>query len=217
MEKLSVEINFTVWSEVFACPECSSDVVFLEEALDEKTQSVNKIFDCPSCSVKLTRRSLERKYQSSIDKATGAAIRGPTRKPIIIDYSVGGKSYQKKPDLADLSRIANIEEMTLPGGMPVYRMMHAPVGNERWGDEWRSGVAAFTHIHHLFLPRSGHALSALWANVSRISDVDVRRGLYFFIEQAIWSMSLLNRYSTDRVLSSKPIYVRPYSASISTC
>ena len=33
-------INFTVWSEVFTCPECAGEVEFLEEALDDENKSV---------------------------------------------------------------------------------------------------------------------------------------------------------------------------------
>ena len=40
-------INYTVWSEVFACPECAREVVFVEEALDQETKQVRDEFPCP--------------------------------------------------------------------------------------------------------------------------------------------------------------------------
>lgn len=192
--KTVCRINFTVWSEVFSCPECSGDVVFLDEALDDETKGVKKEFECPHCSTKLTRRSLERRFESSLDKGTGQAIKSPTRKPIIIEYSLNGKSLQKKPDAADLERLAKIDALPLPAALPLDRMMHAPLGQERWGDEWRSGVAAFTHVHHLFLPRAALSLAGLWGRASNVKDDGLRNALLFFVEQAIWSMSLLNRY-----------------------
>jgi hypothetical protein len=187
-------INFTVWSEVFSCPECSGDVVFLDEALDEDTKGVKKEFDCPHCRTKLTRRSLERKFQSSVDRGTGQIIKSPTRRPIIIDYTFNGKSFQKKPDQEDLINISKIDELMLPADLPLDRMMHAPLELERWGDEWRSGVAAFTNIHHIFLPRAAHALAGLWWRAKNTEEIGLRSALIFFVEQAIWSMSLLNRY-----------------------
>ena len=33
-------LEYTVWSEVFTCPECAGDVVFVAEALDSETQRV---------------------------------------------------------------------------------------------------------------------------------------------------------------------------------
>ena len=37
--KTKGRINYTVWSEVFTCPECGDEVVFLEEALDQDKRS----------------------------------------------------------------------------------------------------------------------------------------------------------------------------------
>ena len=34
--KTKGRIEYTVWSEVFACPECVGDVVFFEAALDDE-------------------------------------------------------------------------------------------------------------------------------------------------------------------------------------
>ena len=36
-EETKGRINYTVWSEVLICPNCSAEVVFLSEALDEDT------------------------------------------------------------------------------------------------------------------------------------------------------------------------------------
>lgn len=187
-------INYTVWSEVFSCPECSGDVVFLDEALDEDTKGVRKEFECPHCKTRLTRRLLERKYLSSVDRGTGQITRSPTRRPIIIDYSLNGRAFQKKPSPDDLKRIAKIDALPLPAALPLDRMMHAPLDQVRWGDEWRSGVAAFTNVHHLFLPRAALSLAGLWHRAANTKDKGLRSALLFFVEQAIWSMSLLNRY-----------------------
>src|SRR5690606_36997495 len=52
----------------------------------------------------------------------------------------------------------------------------------------------FTHVHHLFLPRQAHSLAALWRRALSEPDSDTRRMLLFWVEQAIWGMSVLNRY-----------------------
>jgi hypothetical protein len=51
-------INYTVWSEVFSCPECSGEVVFFNAALDKETQKIKASFPCPHCKAELTKRSL---------------------------------------------------------------------------------------------------------------------------------------------------------------
>src|SRR5690606_30255582 len=72
---LTGRINYTVWSDVFTCPECAGDVVFWDAAVDEKAGAVRDEFDCPHCSSKLTKRGMERAWVSRVDDATKQPIR----------------------------------------------------------------------------------------------------------------------------------------------
>src|SRR5690606_38624605 len=54
--KTKCRINYTVWSEVFTCPNCAGEIVFAEEALDE-TMRVQDEFPCPHCGAALDKRS----------------------------------------------------------------------------------------------------------------------------------------------------------------
>ena len=188
-------INFMVWSEIFSCPECSSEVNFVEEALDEETKRVQAEFPCPGCGATLTKKRLERLYETRLDASSGASVRSPKRKPVLINYSVSKKKYEKTPDENDLEILRRLENMPLPSEVPTNRMMNSPKDVEVWGDEWRAGVAAFSHIHHLFLPRAAHALAVMWRSVHLERSVRLRNMLLFFVEQTILGMSLMNRYS----------------------
>ncbi len=53
-------INYTVWSEVFSCPECAGEVVFTREALDMRTKRVRPSFPCPGCGILLKKRMMGR-------------------------------------------------------------------------------------------------------------------------------------------------------------
>ncbi len=207
--KTKGRINFTVWSEIFSCPECSGDVVFLEEALDEESKAVRKTFPCPHCRAELTRRRLERSTEASFDRALDKMVSAPKRRPVRINYSVGGAVFEKEPDQHDRELIGKIEELGVPAGLPTDRMMHAPADTAKWGDEWRAGVAAFSHVHHFFLPRPSRALARLWQLAAGEQNLSLRHSLLFFVEQAIVGMSLLNRYApshfsqVNRVMSGR--------------
>jgi predicted RNA-binding Zn-ribbon protein involved in translation (DUF1610 family) len=54
--KTKARIEYTVWSEVFTCPDCAGEVVFLDEALDSETKRVRDIFPCPHCGSELTKK-----------------------------------------------------------------------------------------------------------------------------------------------------------------
>ncbi len=72
--KTKGRINYTVWSEIFTCPECAAEVNFVKEALDEETKRVHGSFPCPHCGVELTKDNLERSFETRIDPVTGAAM-----------------------------------------------------------------------------------------------------------------------------------------------
>ncbi len=187
-------INYTVWSEVFTCPDCSSEVVFLEQALDPATKKVKEAFPCPSCHSRLSKRRLDQRLVQHYDGIRGTSFTAPKRVAVMIEYTVDGTKHTKSLDAADRKLVQRINDAPSPGGMPHDRMMHAPEG-EPWGDEWRAGVAAFTHVNHLFLPRSCHAVAAIWSRAENWPNHRVRNMLYFFVEQAIWGMSLMSRYA----------------------
>jgi hypothetical protein len=187
------KINFTVWSEVFSCPECVGDVNFLHEALDPTTKKTATEFPCPHCGAGLTRRRLERLSDTKFDTALNETVALPRREAVLINYTVGTQTYEKQPDAADLHTIDKICSMPLPEALPTVRMMHSSGDCKRWGDEWRAGVAAFTHMHHLFVPRAANAMAALWQKAGD-APPDIRLHLLWMVEQAIWTMTTLNRY-----------------------
>ena len=74
--KTKGRINYTVWSEVFSCPECAGEVVFTKEALDMRTKRVRATFPCPQCAMLLKKRDLDRLSATRIDPVNPPGIRG---------------------------------------------------------------------------------------------------------------------------------------------
>ena len=183
-------INYTVWSEVFSCPECAGEVVFLREALDQETMRVRTAFPCPSCRAALSRKRLERLYGSRYDAALGGTIRTPKRIPVLINYSVGKMRYTKPCDDDDFETLRTIEAQNPSPWIPLDKLPYMHMTHERARMD-RGGI---THLHHFFLPRAAHALAALWRGAQACNEPRLRNMLLFFVEQAIWGMSVLNRY-----------------------
>ncbi len=183
-------INYVVWSEIFACPECAGDVDFISEALDPVTKKTRDNFPCPRCRVQLTKYKLERVFVTSIDQATGSPRSHVRLKPILINYSVGKATFEKKPDDADLQIMDGVDRLPLPSEMPAVDFP--------FQDMWeapRLRSRGITATHHLFLPRQSQALSFMWRQAGLIPDGRLRNAVLFFVEQAIWGMSLLARYA----------------------
>ena len=149
-------INYTVWSDVFVCNECAGEVVFWDEAVDEKNGKVHDSFPCPHCNAELTKRRLERAWVNKYDVAIGETVKQAKQVPVQINYSVSGISgrFEKKPDESDIALITKIESEDIPYWHPSSRMIE---GRETR----RNDPIGITHVHHFYTKRNLRVLATL--------------------------------------------------------
>src|SRR5690606_13058591 len=83
------KIEYVIWSDVFACPECSEEIIFWKTAVDIQGGKVLSNFSCPACRAKLTKRNLEKKYVSTYDPS----LKQPDRKSTRLNSSHVKTSY----------------------------------------------------------------------------------------------------------------------------
>lgn len=182
-------IEYTVWSEIFTCPDCASEINFLEEALDKDSKRVHDTFPCPHCGAELNKDRLDRVLENRIDPVTNEPWRRVKFKPALIVYKIGNTRYEKVPDELDRSLLKRIESMPLPATIPTNRL---PIENMYHGS--RIAPKGFSCVHHFFLPRAAQAMGLLWEKAKAFPDSRIRAFLLFMVEQAIWGLSVLNRY-----------------------
>ncbi|KFB72161.1 MAG: putative methylase [Candidatus Accumulibacter phosphatis] len=188
--KTKGRIEYTIWSQIYSCPECAGEVNFVEEALDEDSKRVKDSFPCPHCSAELTKQKMDKLFVSQVDKATGKTIQTPKRQPTLISYLLGSARHEKTPDKFDLDVLERIASMGAPIRLPTIEIPPMHMTHERA----RMDYSGITHIHHFYLPRAAHALSKLWEKADAFGDSRLRSMLIFFVEQGIRGMSVLNRY-----------------------
>ena len=193
-------INYTVWSQIFACPNCGQEIIFLKEALDPATKSVKESFPCPNCRVQLTKDSLEKVMETLPDPATGAAWQRIRFVPAIINYSIGKAKYEKEPDAADLKTLEAIEVMQIPVSVPTNAF---PIQQMSHGS--RLAPKGVTHVHHLYLPRTAQALGRLWAKAGALEDVRLRNILHFWLDSHLVNLSIENRYRPEVSFPYNPL------------
>ena len=187
--KTKGRISYTVWSEVFSCPDCAGEIVFVHEALETDTGRTRSAFPCPHCSAELTKPRLIRSFDTLIDPATGAPWKRIQLRPLLIKYTVGKARYEKKPDEHDLLLLERITALPIPSEVPTTRL---PIENMYHGS--RLAPKGITHVHHLFPSRSSHALASMWRQASVHPDRSLRNALKIFVDQSIWNLTILNRY-----------------------
>ena len=182
-------INYTVWSEVFSCPTCSGEVVFTAAALDEATQRVADVVACPHCGAEARKEQMQLLFETFVDPASGAPGRRPKRVPVLIHYTAGQQKHSKTPDVEDLRVLKRLSDLPLPEAVPTDRLPDCQMTRVGLMQTTRS-----TAVHRMYLPRAAQAIGQLWQKALGIKDPRLRNIALFFVEQAIWTMSLLNRY-----------------------
>lgn len=147
-------INYTVWSDVFICPSCGEEIVFWDVAVNKEDGQVLNEFKCHSCGAILKKNNLERAKTTVYDRALKEFITQAKQVPVLINYTVNGKRYEKKPDEFDLRLIQKIDDMDIPYWYPTNRM---PEGDE----SRRNDKYGITHVHHFYIKRNLWVLSCL--------------------------------------------------------
>ncbi|MFZ5823439.1 MAG: DNA methyltransferase [Bacillota bacterium] len=184
------QIEYTIWSEVFRCPHCGSKISFLEATLDPDTQRVADVFQCHSCSTELRKSSLDKVVETVYDPVLNATVSRPSRTPYRIIYRLGDERFEKVPDDEDLRLLADLSASPVPFRVPSTPIPYMHMSHERA----RLDLAGITHVHHFFMLRPLLALGYLWEQAEQITDVRLRNAVLFLVEQAVWTMSILNRY-----------------------
>jgi hypothetical protein len=181
-------LDYVVWSEVFTCPACADPVVFYEVALNQETGRVREAFRCPTCGKELTKDTAERR-KFPVRTLIGDITERIDLRPVAIHYRAGGQKKSKKPDDADLALLRRIGSLPLPGPVPTNEL---PLDAMYHGS--RLGPKGFTRVHHFWGDRALIALAALWKACNEEPDPLTRLALLFWVEQAFWGLSWMNRF-----------------------
>lgn len=131
------QVNYTVWSDVFICPNCANELVFWEAAVDHKSWQVSEDFHCLACQVQVSKRALERAWILHIDEFTGSPVRTAKQIPVLIHYKVSGHTRTKAPDTLDAQLLAKIDGSQNPYWIPNSRL---PSG-DKMSDPRSVGIA----------------------------------------------------------------------------
>lgn len=179
-------IRYTVWSEVFTCPECGEEATLYAAAADPARGVVRDRFPCPHCGASCSKREMRRAFVERWDPLLGEHVRQVRIEPVLIRYAMGRKTFDKAPDDYDRALLASMEEVRAPYPVPVARLPE--------GDKTREPIAlGLTHVHHLYTPRSLFVLAGFAARARAVGGPVGHRLLMAFTGVAQGD-SMLNRY-----------------------
>jgi DNA modification methylase/rubredoxin len=213
-DRVKGKINYTVWSDVFLCPQCGAEMVFWDVAVDHENGQIRDDWHCPGCDALLSKsprkgsRALrvERAFETKYDRAIGQTVRQAKQVPVRINYSVGKKRYEKRPDAADLALLEKIENSDIPYLFPTYRM---PDGDE----SRRNDEIGLTHVHHFYTRRNLWALAAIFSRIKRFYDKRIYNFLALWFTSQLINISILNRFRPNVSFPYNPLSGTLYVSS----
>ena len=148
-------INYTVWSDIFVCPNCSKELIFWDVALDHEEGSVKDIFTCSHCGSNIKKGDCQRASETIYDDILNSTVTISKQIPVYISYSVGNKRFSKTPDNYDRSLIERINNTAIKYDVPSKR---TPEGIE----SRRNDIIGVTNAHQFYTRRNLLTSSAYW-------------------------------------------------------
>ena len=211
--KTKGQINYTVWSDVYVCPECANEVVYWDAAVDIDNQVVKSEFFCLNCNASFVKRNLERAYVAFYDHSLNETIRQGKQVPVFINYTSGGKRYTKKFDEHDQIVAQKIDELVIKHWHPAVRMLDG-------GETRRNDPAGITHTHHLYTKRNLAIISAILDKIKKTeSDGRLQRYLTVWFTSFQSRLHRMNRYAAQHARHVGPmantLYISATPAEIS--
>lgn len=186
------KINYTVWSDVFICPYCGSEIVFWDAAVDKEEGKVKSEFECPSCGATMKKTECKRATVTFFDKAIGKEVTQAKQVPVLINYTFGKKRYEKTPDDDDIALIKKIESMDIPYWFPINKILKG----DKTGEPLRIGI---TYVHHFYTKRNLWVLSCM--------NSKFKNRLKFYFTALLINTSKMGRYGKRTGNVSGTLYI----------
>jgi len=168
-------IQYTIWSDVFACGRCGGEIVLWDVAVDQGTGKVNEKFACPACGKEQVKKGLKRL----------ASI------PVITNYECmhcrPGRAEHPTTH-AEKKLVEQIGQSPIPYWYPTDEF---PLGRQT--RKIRHGTAGISHVDQMFTTRNLWAFGRLWHEVDQTPDSRIQEALRFALTAIMQRCSRLNR------------------------
>jgi DNA modification methylase len=182
-----VPINYSVWSDVFLCPNCDNELVFWDIAVDMDNKEMKKEMSCPFCKAIVTKKDMKQVFVSKFDNILSQVINVPKQEQVLINYSNGSQKINKRPTQFDFELQKRIEDYDIAGFVPI----NAIIAGDETDRLKKSGIR---HVFQLYSKRNLIVMSVFYEKI---------RGTKYFGE-FLNILRSSNSYSTKMVKVNVP-------------
>lgn len=183
-------VEFTVYSDVVACPDCGSSHSFYEVSVDEKNDSLRSVSICPSCKASLKETDWKPVKEQFFDGLLDQVVERTKIVPVLINYTVGKKRFEKIPDDRDESNVNDASHLLKATGFPIVPMIPGK-------ETQRNAPIGISYLHQFFTP-----LEAVYAgNLFKViheEEHELKKILLLGFTAMIQYVSRMRRFRADR-------------------
>lgn len=177
-------INYTVWSDVFICPHCGEEIVFWDAAVNESITAIANSFSCPKCQMKLTKRDCSKAKKQVWDAKLNAVVETNKQIPVLINYTCGGKRFEKRPDQYDFELIEKIDSMPIASKYPISEL----IDGDKMSDPRNAGI---NYVFQFWTKRNLMVLARLF----ELAETNAEK---FVLTSIIQNSTRMYKFRTDR-------------------
>jgi DNA modification methylase len=190
--KTKGKINYTVWSDVYSCPQCTTEIVYYNEVFKSTgNKSVfTPEFKCPHCHCILSKNPSRDSYaikpirifESFFDPITNEVLKKQKVVPILLNYRIGTHRYEKILCEDDYKKALLFEiNKEIIGSIPYSRIIEG----DKSADPFACGVQ---YVHQFYSKRTLTLLSYF------SSLIKINHQLNFLIGSILPKLTVMNRY-----------------------
>ena len=174
-------INYTIWSDVFICPNCGKEVVLWDNMVDVENKEIKDNFICPHCGTALTKKKMDKCWETYYDVLLKQSISKVKKIPVYFDtINASNKHFSKAIGNSDINIFNKIENIEL-FEKHIYRM---PEGDESRRND-RTGIK---YLHQFYSKRN-------YIYLSRIKElVKDSPMLMAWFTSTVINLTLMNRF-----------------------
>jgi hypothetical protein len=195
--------DYFVWSDIFGCGECGAEFAFWDVAVDEEKAKVHTHFNCPSCKVDLTKRSIKRIYITNYDEALKKPVKTAKRSLVLVSGKGLKGSGEKKATERDKELVSRIldQDPTSFGWYPTNKLDKG----DKTSDPFNVGIH---YAHQFFTPRNLRTLACFY---KKAKDSSFYPSILSLMTGGLLGLTLMQRFrpktSFPNMILSGTLYV----------
>lgn len=152
------KMNYTIWSDVFECPNCNNDSTFWSYAIDLDKEIIHDTFKCSKCGTQLTKKDLIKSWKTEYDPLLGETTLQRRKDPVLINFTLNNKRVEIPIRLSDIELLKKVDCIDIAP----YQTSLLPDGEKTEAINHANNVK---YLHQLYTKRNYIYLSEIYKRV----------------------------------------------------